>query len=484
MTSDSAVSSPVTRAQHSGRHANNLTLFPLLLTIVLLVLAFFLASQQQGITPTKPDFAVPFVISLIALASLFVFPDYPGISPSKIYGSVLWAFNFGLVSQWVLGIPLSARWEGRLRWLSDAEVALAAVYVMSIAMVAFAVGVQLGRVAFANRSAVARTTTDQYETNRGIALVGAGAMYLALAGWLYLTVSALGFRFFLVSYEEFLAATESTPMGIPLTLLIGASALLGASYRDPRSRTAFRVFLVWAVVAFLIGLRGEALFPLLTYAAARTLWEPVRVRLKVVVFVIIGAMAGVAATWIRSTGLGDLDWERLDLNPLLAIAEMGVSSFVTYFIYGFHEQGYPLVGLSQLFLPFAVIARRFGLAEGFPYEDVSLNYLVTNSFTGSGRGGSVTAEAYHGFGYLGVVVILGLIGVWLAASTTFNKTPVSVTWVAFISGTLFAGVRNSSENFFVYVAVMLLLMVAVLVVNATSSRNSTPHGTPLKRISL
>lgn len=452
---------------------------PLLLTILILASIFFFAFQPRGIAPSEAQFVVPVFFSLLALGSLFVFPDYPGVSPSKIYGSVLWTFNFGLVAQWVVGVPFSPKWLRQIDWLNDADSALAAVYVMAIAVAAFAVGVQLGRVLASNRGPV--PGTDSYTTNRGLATIGVLSMYVALASWLFLATSALGLRFLLASYEEYLFATESTPMGIPLTLLIASAALLGASYKDPRSKTAFKVFLVWAIAAFLIGLRGEALFPLLTYLAARSLWAPVFLRFRVVVLVAVGAMAGVAATWIRSTGIGDLDWDRLDLNPLLAVAEMGGSSFVTYFIYGIHEDGYPFLGLSQVLLPFVVVARRLGLAQNFPYEEVSLNYLISNSFTGSGRGGSVTAEAYHGSGYLGVVVVLGLIGVVLTVMTRLDKTPITVAWTGFVAGTLLAGVRNSSENVLVYVLIMLLLMFAVRFVNSLGV-NKGPHSYRSRRI--
>jgi hypothetical protein len=289
------------------------------------------------------------------------------------------------------------------------------------------------------------------------AAIGLGVEVLGIAIFGVAAVKAGGVDQFLGGYTTFLRINESDGLLGYGTLCIGFGAVL-AIVAGGWARTAAWVgFGGYALVAFLIGTRGAVLFPLVAMLvvearrgrAVRPLWTMLGIPCLL-------ALIGL----VRTARLGGTsEGSSLLAAPLDAIAEMGHSLRPAVVVLDWHTYGEPYrFGETLVVLPVRVLEILTGWHGGPPTVDNRM--FNVEIFTRVGPiGGSPVAEGYHNAGFLGVVLVLGLIGFVLSRLERLPSTPLGDAAVGVVLLPLLTGVRNSFAPIPVQVALGVLLVV-------------------------
>ncbi|NKE61963.1 O-antigen polysaccharide polymerase Wzy [Lentzea sp. PSKA42] len=194
------------------------------------------------------------------------------------------------------------------------------------------------------------------------------------------------------------------------TLCFGTGAVLAVSAGGHARIAGWVGFGLYAVIALLLGTRGEALFPLVAMAVVEARRHRIRPLWTFVGAVAVLLLAGV----VRQTRIGGLTSLSPSLwlsAPLDAIAEMGFSLRPVVVVLGWDE---PLrVGATFVAVPVRFLESFLGWHGGPPaYDDRLFNVEIANRV--GQIGGSPVAEAFHNFGTLGVVLFMAALGALLA----------------------------------------------------------------------
>ncbi len=218
------------------------------------------------------------------------------------------------------------------------------------------------------------------------------------------------------NYVDYLNLTNSqhgyaNSIAVFLNPLIAASFFFSvATHRRPL--VAFLIFLIWAVVAFPLGLRGEVLFPLaltLPYFFRTTEWRP---SWWISAASVYGILVISSFTRLFRIG-GSFSASLAGASGLLGLAELGGSLRPVYEVVGWLQSGIdhyrygstyvaPLDRALLLVVPFGKrVAAQF---------DPRLLDLVLISRTHAQYGFSIAAEAYINFGFVGAFFIGTLVG--------------------------------------------------------------------------
>src|SRR5918998_1637798 len=235
-------------------------------------------------------------------------------------------------------------------WYTDAAMARAAVVVLlGLLGYGFGAGIRSWR----HGSRTERIEPGQSEGSErslsAIADVGAIAVLCGVGGWLYLSVVVVGPSFFLTGYVNFLSATAKQPISI-FYLLISVGAIT-AALRPRRLlvRMATVAFCLFAILALMVGIRGEVLIPF-TAAVAVFARDPANRRVLdrlrrpaarfVVAVGVIGLLLGISfVQQVRIAGVQALSSGSVNVeaSALNAVDEMGYSIRVVITSLEWHE---------------------------------------------------------------------------------------------------------------------------------------------------
>lgn len=277
------------------------------------------------------------------------------------------------------------------------------------------------------------------------------AYYLRVVGWSLLLISAVpsflvlqqalrvsvSQGYFALYQQESVAGFASSLDLLAKFLIPGVLFLLAGSKGHPWSlAVSVLVILSYTVANFILGSRIEATGPLLAYV---WLWHR-RIRpLAGPVLILAGiGMLGILFPFIKVTR-NLTSGAKLDLamlveayasvdNPLVAIiSEMGFSlRTVAHTVQLVPEvRGFDL-GLSYVYASLTIFPNLFwdihptvahGLAAGWLVRTVAPSLASI----GGGYGFSFIAEAYLNFGWLGITIVLAIIGGLLAAFVVWGQ---------------------------------------------------------------
>ena len=245
------------------------------------------------------------------------------LSVPAIYFFVFAVFHIGLAPLFAFGLPIPDFGSPfAAQWVRDRPVGTA-LYVVSVAMACFAVGVRVGGMVGGNsRPAI---PVDEDPAKRRVATVALAISAVGVCGWFAFVLSRAGVEIFVGSYSDYIKATGGGALPqIYLLIALGAS-LCAIATSHSRSRLAFVFLGAFAVFALLLGLRAEVMFPAAAALAVLAKRGEVRLRLGrwlLIAIVLLSCIAGVRS--IRSTGLGDVRGG-IDVNPVHGLAELGYS---------------------------------------------------------------------------------------------------------------------------------------------------------------
>lgn len=299
-----------------------------------------------------------------------------------------------------------------------------------------------------------------------IADVGGVLVCFGVLGWLYLSVASAGPLFMLGTYESYLIATRSYPMGL-LYLAISIGAVFVA--QAPRRRMgmlAMLAFALFSAAGFVVGLRGETLIPLVGALAVYSRHAKMP-RARVFVVVSIAVLIAIAAVaQIRASGLLNSSSVNVSATPLKAIEEMGFSIRPLVVSIDWHEHARePYKFGATYWAPFERgIAGLAGASQLPANEDYRLMNVEIADRVGQ-IGGSIIAEAHHNFGSLGVAGVMSLTGLAVGLMARGNGGPRGEALLGIFAILLLMHVRNSfaplpAWGFFGLTALALSLLIA------------------------
>jgi hypothetical protein len=410
----------------------------------------------------------------IVLAAVVYVSSRGWWSVSTIYLSVFTLFHFGI--PFVLSLSptaLGAFPAGIEKWFYSPATE-EAILVSCLGFTACGLGVGVALRSTARQYSHARRETN---INTSLPVMGFVLLVISLSGWFWLVISSGGVALLFSSYEIFLKVTEGT--ALPFVYYgIGLGLTSLATVPSTRlSRVGFGLFAGWALLAFVLGLRGEVLFPA---SAAAAVWAKRSVPLsgKKIPVLVCGLLMAIAVVKeVRQVGVHGLEVSALMVNPrdavVDALVEMGSSLRPVSVVVSW--QGTTddrLYGASY----WAPVSRAlFWIIPGWSRleaeDDERILNVVVERRVGP-IGFSPVAEAYHNFGRIGVIGVLFLIGFVLGRMDLWPATQFHQALLGVIALPLLIEIRNTFTPVPGQIVVGLVFLYGTLMLSrATQRRN-------------
>lgn len=375
-------------------------------------------------------------------------------SPASAYLALLSVFHFGIVFVYGFGLLSGESSSVFQRWFFRAP-APEAVTLSALGITACALGVSLASIVThhgynkrqAYRDGVV-SGSQGVQLDRPFALVGGALVLLSVALWFAIVLSSGGPRLLLATYSQYLDATAGRPVAyVWLMLGIGLCFLAGSRRESaPMMRTlAYSAFLVFALFALPLGLRGEVLFTSFAALVIRAK-RGRRPSLKQTVIMVVVVLFTISAIKeVRQVGLESGVPVTASGNVLDALTELGSSLRPVVETVRWHDQGDDFIMGASYTAPFErPLCTLLALGECIPAEnDIRLMNVLVMERVGA-IGFSPIAEAYRNFGDAGVVIVMLLIGTIVGI---LNRLPVRPTLNA-LTGVILVGLMINVRNAF------------------------------------
>ena len=382
-------------------------------------------------------------------------------SPPAVLLVVIGLFHLGLVPFWITG---SNPGLGRLSdqaWYYGPGGAYA-LGLVSLGVAAFAVGAHCVLAVYDPPPTVPQFDADSRAASL-ISTAGAVMVILAVSMWFGLAIERGGPTVFFGGYLAFRELMAGSilgllyqPIGIGVCLLVigrlRGLALFGAA-----------AFGLWASVGFYVGVRGEALHPLIAalciLGLRRALVRPLVAAVGALVLLSLIHLV----QQVRVQGLSAAASAGLSVNPLGGRADLRNTIRVVAVTHRWHlVEGEPFAGGTTYTVAVARALEAVVAPDDRPpaaFDARLFNQLI---LAREGPiGGSIVGEAFHNGGAIAVVIALLVAGgaaAWISAAT---RTP----WHAAVGVAFFIPLVYHVRNAFVPVVpwvVAALCLVAVL----------------------
>lgn len=418
---------------------------------LLVLLSAFPVLSQNGWLSTHTASALWCVVVWVVGYSAVVLSDARGLwSPAAIFFVIFAFFHYGLAVMVVLGGS-----PDDIPWFLDPEVpeAFALVGLGGIGLALGSIAPVAGRllltfrrqaeVATGEAQPVAAASPRNLIFSQVMSQISAVIAIGCILGWILMTLMATGGGMFGLSYSEFLYATEDYPRPW-ITFGIAVGVTLAATDLGQRaSRISMGMFIVWALIALPIGIRGDVMFPAAGALAAQG-WKlrHIPVRYFIGGAVLMLCMASLLRE-VRAEGITRVEWRWEVVSPANALKELGQSLRPTYETIRWIQDGDVRLGGGSFWSP---IER--GFLRLFPVqqradldEDLQLTVVVFNRVGPIGF--SPVAEAYYNFGTVGVSLVMGVIGLLVGCLGLWGRSLVGRALMLATLIPLLIFVRNS-----------------------------------------
>lgn len=437
---------------------------PFVQAAALVIVATFLPSLVSDLDPVATMRVA--VISSVGAVLMVVRAAKVGMGAGPSVLLLFWVFHYGLIVFWAMGLtpPLASALTSE--WAGPEQVASASVPVTVFCLLlaaAYLATVGIRRSVDTDPRECDRDPAVPRESPVGPLLVLGGVALWTLI-WRGSGVGITG------QYVTFLEATAGSATPYCYLFLSLGGAMTGASRRwGWLSRLAIGAYGIWMVPAFLLGLRGEVLIPILAFLVAASRSGTVRVTWRRGMAAAVVALAAGSFVRVFRVGLSG-GWE--ELNPLNGLAEVGHTIKPMVLVQQLHDTASEsFVGLITYLGPLErfVSGRLLGRAT----TDITQDQAVFSTFisTNYGQiGGSVAAEAFRSSGMLGIVLVALVLGALLGRLDTTPSDTGRDAAVAAVTAVLLLWVRND----FTPVPVSLLITAIALMASRMVSREREP----------
>ena len=421
-----------------------------------MALAIALFGKSAGGDPTAL-FAWVTGGSLLAIGALI---SMAGMwTATAAYAGVFWCFHFGLIAAMASGyISTIDLPEIDAAWIVGPFAGEAALLALASTF-AFASGAFMV-YAWRGFGPKPDRPDARHEIAHPYGGVGATLVFGAIASWCIVVLMTGGLPGFSKSYEDFRDMTSAFSMAIGIiSPTLACGIVIAFTGRTGWLRTcAILAFAGFALVALPIGLRTDVMFPIVAVIVASARCGRTFSPLKAGAIALALLLLIPVVREIRTVGLGAMPGA-IAAPRLDALVEMGGSLRPVEQVVRWHAEGEPYELGASYWAPFERAAARLlpGLSVTAAENDLRLmNVLVLDRIGAIGF--SPVAEAYRDFGALGVVFVLGLIGMGLAAIDAIRDRRTAVLAIATLYPPLLINVRNS------FVAVPVQCVAGVLLV--------------------
>ena len=385
--------------------------------------------------------------SVLAVITVYRASSRGAWAPSTIYVSVLSIFHFGLSSVFALGLLSEPTTVHVARWFFRTTT-VEAIYLSGLGVLACAAGVQIAHLRTTrNIPLVSFSKFDnQARLRRVMEMTGATIVVICVLGWYGVVLRSGGFGLLIAPYESYLRATAGSVSNLSFIWFgmgIGMSFIAASAHRSSWTRVALIAFLAFLLFALPLGLRGEVMFPSLTFLVILFRFRrPPSARIT-----LLGVVAVLFAIsllqQIRTVGLGTAPSSNVNGNALDGLTELGSTLRPVSEVILWRQLGeMPISGASYL-APFdRPTCHIFVHSTCVPaLNDPRLLNVLTTQRAGP-IGFSPVAEAYRNFGTRGVIFVLGLVGLLLGWFDRRPATPIAQAAVGVIFVELLINVRN------------------------------------------
>lgn len=401
------------------------------------------------------------------------------LSSFSAYSGFFYLFHCGLLIILAFDLPFEPLNPNDSSWIWSLETAYAAIMYL------------MGHIAFT----VAGCVVVLLRRERGQAAGGVDPRDLDTAGrfglvlflfgltvWIYQTWTS-GAAVFGGSYTEFLEATGGGIMPYAYFAISFGLALAGLAHSTVIVRAALLVFVLWALPAFALGLRGEVIIPALLFGVVRARMGRLPFRKRYLMGLVAMLAAGSLVRETRSSGLSASGVTDSNLNPLSGVAELGYTIRPLSLVYQWHAmRAEPYVGPGTYLSPFTrlISGRTFdGHSVSLESDPTVFNYVITERV--GPIGGSPVAEAFRAGGMPAVLLVMASIGFLCVLMDRRFSSVLALSAATMFTYVLLVWVRNNVNP--IAVSLLLIAMVsvalwAVLVLSrSSSSRGSSGGGT-------
>lgn len=455
--------------------SRSVAVWRLLLPTLVLVAAYATFSMEA--VPIRQG-AVFFTVGALAcLAAVFRANPERALGVGFVYLVLTVLFNGGLLFSIAFGAEPFLFDEDHREWLmSDDMGAAAVIATTAVAVIALTYLILSNFFRSALRSRAAGNVAPPVGPVAFLMVAGGTALW-------FREVIASGASLGDTEYSEFTQLGEGSLLPIAYIIIGLGMALAGAVDSRKWRWATLAFFVLFALPAFAIGIRGNIVIPVachLVAAARRRRIEPSWRWLVV----LVGALAGGALVKaIRNVQSGDVEGGLAELaNPMNGLNELGYSIRPTGLVRADLTSGMIPTGADVYLEP----VRRFflGTIMGLDTASSEESLIAFNAYVRSRAGeigGTPIAEALRAFDYPGMLWVMAAIALALAILDALPVTKIANAAVALYSYPLFLWVRNdfTPVTFQVTAATVLLLLVVLL-----SRRTESPeeaHQTPSPR---
>jgi len=434
--------------QADKAQSNSLVRFLCSLAVLLLVVA--LAPMIEALQ-LRTLCLLSIVIATTSWLTTISTSPKKALSFSGTYLGVFIIFHFGLAFAYMVGYDIVAarptHWY--YDWFFSPETKKALV-LSAEASIAFAAGVCFSTL-FRDYQKI-RAMNESFikplisETDFDYNVLGFFLTTFSIMVWFIIVIKYGGLATLVSPYMEFLDTTKELPLKFTYYGVGLGMAVSGVGPGTTWRRFCFAVFILWALISFPLGLRGEVLFPLAGAVVVTSLRAPV-IRLRwLIVSVIVLLFIISAARIVRVSGLGgELTSTSISsTNPMDALAELGGSLRpVTETVRWANEGESPLYGTSY-WAPFErMFQRAVPLWNRVPsIEDQRLLNVLVQHRVGA-IGYSPVAEAYFNFRHVGPIIIFFLLGAALGRIDRLRGNIANQLQAAIIIVPLLFNIRNA-----------------------------------------
>lgn len=375
---------------------------------------------------------------------------------------VLCFFHLGLYLQPALTGQMPARLGSivyETHWYNQATLARSGLVVL-LGLLAYATAIGVVTWVFPRfRARPEDPEPDDRHYSRRVAAalsdVGAALLVLGVGAWYAISIAALGPGFAFRDYLSYLSATADEPLPLVYLVISVGTVLAAVRLRRGAGVVAALAFGLFALPAFLIGLRGEVLIP--AVAAVPVLFRDPRnralegfvrrpaARVAMAAALIVLLIGISLVQQVRQSGIQSLGRPADHrVSALAAVQEMGYTVRVVATSISWHENLHEPYARGATYL--APLTRPVQRALGLPRLDAKSDFGLMNVEIATRIGpigGSMIGEAHHNFGRAGAVGMLMLVGALASVVDRPRMGAWRTAWLGAVGLLTLMHVRNS-----------------------------------------
>lgn len=392
-----------------------------------------------------------FPVVFMSIASIYLSSPRRHTSAAFIYGVIFSVFHLGAAVPIQFGMVLPGELELSIsRWYFQHETKYA-IELSLVALYFYSIGIYVSRLGFYNVHNIEtcnkneKKSIERVNFNKGLRVSAQIVYFFGLITWVISFVMFFGFGITGVNYEKYQMLVEINPI-ISWSYLFmgyGITILMATSDRFSKSVAVYSFF-IWSIPAFLLGLRGEVLFPL---SVMFVLWARSGVKISLRRILIISLIFLSAASIVRQLRVDGFSLDGIfqaNYNPAASLVELGSSLRPVVEVINWRNDGDEFIYGASYWAPFERMITKF--IPFIPridaeHDDRLMNVLVDARVGPIGF--SPVAEAFRNFGYIGVVGFFFLLGFLISKLDKLKSNCINNALVAIFLFALIMQVRNA-----------------------------------------